>query len=184
VNEFPDPGDADYMPLCLSIKQGKLLVGTEALPELAHMNSKAALVLFEALKCAGVQLDLYVERKDLEECIRTTEKSGPTRFLHIDAHISGYNSDSESIGALLSKHSIYLQDPRKPVVSMEYCNPHILPLDVSEVEVWFQEIELQTSHAKGATEWIAALDTLSHQHHFDATAVSLDETIVITPMMP
>jgi hypothetical protein len=174
----------DYVALCLSVKQGKFLVGTETFPELAHMNSKAALVLFEAQKYAGVQLDLYVKRNDLEECKRKVDKAGSPRFLHIDAHMSGRKSDSESIGALLSKHSVYLQDPHNPVTSMEYCNPHVLPLVVSDVEVWFQEIEFHRSQAKDTTEWNAALDTLPHEHHFDAAAVSVDDTIVITPMMP
>jgi uncharacterized protein YcgL (UPF0745 family) len=168
----------------MSVKQGRFLIGTEEVPDLARMNSKAAIVLFEALKCVGVQLDLYVERKDFEECTRKVDKAGSPRFLHIDVHVSGRKSDCESIGAFLSKHGIYLQDPRDPVTSMEYCNPHILTVDASEIDVWLQEIESDKSQNTDVTEWNVALDSLPQQHHFDATAVSLDDTIVITPMMP
>ena len=48
------------------MKQGRLLVGTENLPELAHVNYKAALVLSETVSCAGVQLDVFAERGHLE----------------------------------------------------------------------------------------------------------------------
>lgn len=150
------------------------------------MNSKAAIVLLEALKYAGVELELYLERSHLEKGVNNHKvgATGPSRFLHIDAHLSGRKSDGENIGALLSQHGIYLQDPRQPLTSLlEYCNPHILPLDVSDVDVYFQELELHTNQTKGSTEWIAALDSLPQQQ-FDATAVSIDETIVVTSMMP
>jgi hypothetical protein len=120
----------DYLLLRLSMKQGKLLVGTETFPESAHMNYRAALVLSETLDCAGVQVDVFAERSHLEGCLRKAGKTAASRFLHVDAHISGHRSDSESIGKLLSKHGIYLQDPRSPVTRMEYHNPHVLVLDV------------------------------------------------------
>lgn len=166
------------------MKQGKLLVGTQRFPESAHMNSKAALVLTEALNCAGVQLDMFAERSHFEGCSRKAGETAASKFLHVDAHISGRRSDSESIGKLLSKHGIYLQDPRSPVTHMGYHNPHILSLDVSDCEIWFQEKELLKNQAKDATDWTVALDSLPQQHSLNATAVALGETIITTPMMP
>ena len=168
----------------MSVKQGRFLVGTEEVPDLARTNSKAAIVFFEALKSVDVQLEIYVERKHFEECTREVDKAGSSRFLHVDVHISGRKSDSESMGALLSKHGIYLQDPRHSIVSMEYCNPHILTVDASEIEVWFQEIELNKSQITDVTKWNVALDNLPQQRHLNATAVGLDDTVVVTPMMP
>lgn len=98
--------------------------------------------------------------------------------------MSGPRSDDESIGKLLSKHGIYLQDPRSPVTRMEYRNPHVLSLDVSEFEVWLQENELQKNQIRDATDWTVALDSLSQQHNLDAAAVTFDETIITTSMMP
>jgi len=176
--------DVDYVPLRLLMKQGKVWVGTEMVPEWAHMNFKAALVLSEALKYTGVQLDISAERNHLEERLRKTGDSTASNHLLVDAHISGRRSDSENIGKLLSKHGIYLQDPHNTVTHLEYHNPHVLSVDVSEIEIWFQENELCRSQTKDDTEWTVALDSLSQQHNFDATAVSLDKTIVITHMMP
>jgi hypothetical protein len=173
----------DYLPLRPSIKQGKLLVGTETFPELARMNYKAALVLSETMKFAGVQLDIFAERSDLEACSREAGKTTAFKLLHVDAHISGHRGDSESIGRLLSKHGIYLQDPHSPVTRMEYHNPHVLSLDVLDVEIWFLENELRKDQTKDATDWTVALDSLSQQHNLDAAAVALDETIITTPMM-
>jgi hypothetical protein len=166
------------------MNHGKLLVGTQTFPESARMNSKAAIALSEALNCAGVQLDMFAERSHLEECLRKAGKTAGSEILHVDAHISGRRSDSESIGKLLSKHGIYLQDPRSPVTHMEYHNPHILSLDVSDCEIWFQGKELLKNQAKDATDWTVALDSLPQQHSLDATAVALGETIITTPMMP
>jgi hypothetical protein len=59
-----------------------------------------------------------------------------------------------------------------------------LTVDAPEIQVWFQEIEFNKSQSTDVTEWNVALDSLPQQQHFDATAVSLDDTIVITPMMP
>jgi hypothetical protein len=166
------------------MKQGKLMVGTETYPESAHMNSKAALALLETRKYAGVQLDIFAERSHLEACSRKAGKTAASKFLHVDAHMSGCRSDGESIGKLLSKHSIYLQDPRSPVTLMEYHNPHVLSLDVLDVDVFFLENELRKDQTKDATDWTVALDSLSQQHNLDAAAVPLDETIIVTPMMP
>lgn len=171
----------NHVPLRLSRKQGKLFVGTESFPESAHMNFQAALVLSEALDYAGVQVDICAEHNHLEERLR---KAGDSSHLLVDAHISGRRSDGESIGKLLSGHGVYLQDPYSPVTHMEYHNPHVLSLDVSDVEIWFQENELRRNQTKDATEWTVALDGLSQEHSFDAAAVSLDETTVTTPMMP
>jgi hypothetical protein len=166
------------------MKQGKLLVGTETFPESAHMNYKAALVLSETLNCAGVQLNMFAERSHLEACSRKAGETAASKFLHVDAHISGRRSDGESIGKLLSKHGIYLQDPHSPVTLMEYHNPHVLSLDVLDVDIWFLENELRKDQTKDATDWTVALDSLSQQHNLDAAAVTLDETIITTPMMP
>ena len=98
--------------------------------------------------------------------------------------MSGPRSDDESIGKLLSKHGIYLQDSRSSVTRMEYRNPHVLSLDVSEFEVWLQENELQKNQIRDATDWTVALDSLSQQQSLDAAAVTFDETIITTSMMP
>jgi hypothetical protein len=161
------------------MKQGKLLVGTQTFPESAHMNSKAALVLSEALKCAGVQLNMFAP----EGCSRKAGETAASKFLHVDAHISGHKSDGERIGKLLSKHGIYLQDPRTPVTRMEYHNPHVLSLDVSDFDIWVQENELSRNQTRDATDLTVALDSLSQQHSLDATAVTLEKTIITTPMM-
>jgi hypothetical protein len=166
------------------MKQGKLLVGTKNFPESAHVNYKAALALSETLNCVGVQLGVFAARSHLEGRQSKAGETAASKFLHVDAHISGPRSDDESIGKLLSKHGIYLQDPRSPVTRMEYRNPHVLSLDVSEFEVWLQENELQKNQIRDATDWTVALDSLSQQHNLDAAAVTLDETIITTPMMP
>jgi hypothetical protein len=148
------------------------------------MSYKAALVLSETLNCAGVRLNMFAERSHLEGGPRKAGETAASKFLHVDAHISGRSSDGESIGKLLSKHGIYLQDPHSPVTLMEYHNPHVLSLDVLDVDIWFLENELRKDQTKDATDWTVALDSLSQQHNLDAAAVTLDETIITTPMMP
>lgn len=178
--------DSTYMTLQLVVKRGRLVVGAGLLPELAFMNSKATLVLLEAFKF-GVELRLFVTRKDLRFFLQDEASNKHTAFLYVDANVLGPEDSCEDVGALLSKHGVYLQDPRCPDSTREYSNPHVMDLGVEQIDIWFQELAMDlpmgANKANENTDWNIVLDDLPQQHNFNATAVEVDTAIVTTQSM-
>lgn len=187
----PSPADneheSDYLPLELVVKRGRLVVGTPSCPELAHMNSKATFVLLEALKY-GIKLQLWVKRNDLHPAHPEESTEKQAELLYVDANVLGPEDASEDVGRLLSRHGVYLQDPHCPDNAREYTNPHLMVLDVEQIDIWFQELAMDstggTSKAKDSTDWNVVLDDLPQQHTFNANAVEVDTAIVTTPALP
>lgn len=170
------------------LKRGRLVVGTSSYPELAHMNSKATFILTEAFKDRRIKLQLWAKCKDLRPISSEEVAAKQSDFLYVDANVLGPEDASEKIGRLLSKHGVYLQDPHCPDDSIEYSNPHVMDLDVDQIEIWFQELAMDPtsgiSKRNDNTDWNVVLDDLPQQHTFNANAIHVDRAIVTTPALP
>lgn len=152
------------------------------------MNSKATFILTEAFKDRRIKLQLWAKCKDLRPISSEGVAAKQPDFLYIDANVLGPEDASEKIGRLLSKHGVYLQDPHCPDDSIEYSNPHVMDLDVDQIEIWFQELAMDPtsgiSKRNDNTDWNVVLDDLPQQHTFNANAIHVDRAIVTTPALP
>jgi hypothetical protein len=148
------------------------------------VNSRATSVLLEVLKNASVQLEMFVTRDRFHTFVRQQGKSEPPKLLCIDIQLLGCRQESENIGALLSEHGMYLQDPIHPNAGVAYCNPHLMVLDVSEEKIWFRELEMGSSQGKDVSQCTPLLNDLSHQHELDASAAEFDNEVITTSILP
>lgn len=178
----------EYQPLQVILKHGRLLVGTLLHPELVNMNSRATFVFMELLKVANVQLMPFVKKKALQALLQPGDTDKKVDFLYIEVNVQGLESDFETIGALLSSHDFYLQDPVYHDQSISYRNPHVMIFDMPEEQLWLHELSMDLLSAPGRAkennDWNVVLDDLPQNHDLNASAIQVNADVVTQEIMP
>lgn len=176
------------MRLSLISKRGRVIIGTNEVPELIQTNSKATLVLLEALRMSAVDIQIYVNRAQLSSFLRNGTSTKKGGALYVDANIIGPVTAAEEIGQVFSNHGTYLQDPKLHDPDITYENPQLLKFD-DEVdqsedilfELLFPDFVIDDSSTGDNPIW-SLLPTDFSEHALDSVAV--DSAIVTTPIMP
>jgi hypothetical protein len=179
--------NTEYKSLQIIVKHGRLLVGTLLHPELVNMNSRATFVFLELLKVSNVQLMPFVKKKALQALFQPGPTDKKVNIIFIEVNVQGLESDFETIGALLSDHNFYLQDPFYHDRAILYRNPHVMIFDLPDEQLWLHELSmdlLSPGRAKENNDWNMVLDDLPQNHNLNANAIQVNADVVTREIMP
>ncbi|GIZ44204.1 hypothetical protein CKM354_000740800 [Cercospora kikuchii] len=176
-----------YLRFNLTVRDGRLFVGTPSGREVAHLSTRLTRALLEIMNLNGVGCEVFVEGGQLTSFLDAAARTRNSKFLYVDIHILGPIESSQRVGVSLSLNGLYLQDPRVTCDTREYFNPQVLDLQVSQPDIMLHELfmEMTTKRRKAeqGSAWNTALDDMS-QHALNANAVDVDVAIVTTPILP
>jgi hypothetical protein len=173
-----------YVELRLTVAESRITIGSANHAEFAQLNALAASTLSQVADI--VTFEAYADEASFRALLDNQNIIGRNTLARFKTHINifGLESDSESIGILLSDNGLYLQEPYQRTENCNYCNPHVWTFDdLPDIDIWLAGLsrgKLVGEQMAAEQGWNRVLDDLSS---FDSNHRDLDTSCLTVPLL-